>query len=157
VQSAEEILLALLPDERGRVISVLRSARGMTRDELAKQAKVSPNTITEWEKGKVQNPRAMYRKLHPVLNMSPANLRHALGIVHHPPPEGAAAEVRERAAEYEPAASSESDASEVAEMSSPEIDGEISDLYAEVGRLQTRIHLLQTELAVRHGILRCRP
>ncbi len=153
MQSAEEILLSLLPEERGRVISVLRSGRGLTRDELAK---VSPNTITEWEKGKVQNPRAMYRKLHPVLNMSPANLRHALGIIQHPPPESAASEVGERAAEYEPAASSESDVSEVAEMSSPEIDGEISDLYGEIGRLETRIHLLQTELAVRHGILRFR-
>lgn len=153
MQSAEELLRSLDPLERGLVISVLRSARGMTRDELARQAKVSPNTISDWEDGKVKNPRVLYPKLHPVLNVTLSNLQHALLIIRHPPP---APEVKEPAALYEHAASGEADTSEVGGMTGPEIAGEISDLYSEVGRLETRIHLLQTELAVRHGILRPR-
>lgn len=153
MQSAEELLLGLLPDERGRVIAVLRSSRRLSRDELAKLAKVSPNTIGDWEKGEVKSPRVLYPKLHAVFNVTLPILHHALSIVRHPVP---ASEVREKPGEYEHAKSGEVDASAGAERSLTEIEEEISDRYAEIGRLKTRIHLLQTELAVRHGILRSR-
>jgi len=135
---------------------VLRSARGLTRDELAKKAEVSPNTISDWERGKVVHPRTIYPKLHPLLNMSRANLRRAWTIVRNPPPKSAASEVREPQGEYEHAESGEVDASEVGRMAPAEIEEEIAELYSEIGRLETRIHLLQTELAVRQGVLRSR-
>src|SRR5947208_3655549 len=122
----------------------------MTRDELAKQAKVSPNTISDWEKGEVKNPRVLYPKLHAVFNVTPSILQHALSIVRHPAP---TSEVKEPPGEYEHAASGDGDSSELGGMTSLEIDGEISDLYAEIGRLETRIHLLRMEQAVRSGIL----
>ena len=156
MQSAEEFLLALDPEERGRVISVMRSARGLSRDKLAKVANVSPNTISDWERGGVTHPRSMYPKLHPVLNMSLSNLRHASKIVRNPPPKSAASEVSEGAGEYEPAESGKVDASEFSEMTPPQITEHILELYSEIGRLETQIRLLQTELAVRHGILRPR-
>ncbi|HEY8019843.1 MAG TPA: helix-turn-helix transcriptional regulator, partial [Thermoanaerobaculia bacterium] len=81
MQSAEEFLRALDPVERGRVISVLRSARGKTRDELARDAKVSPNTISDWERGNVRNPRDLYVKLAGVLGLSLPNIQHALSLV----------------------------------------------------------------------------
>jgi transcriptional regulator with XRE-family HTH domain len=154
VQSAEEFLRALDPVERGRVISVLRSARGLTRDQLAKDAKVSPNTISDWERGKVSNPRELFAKLAPVLDLSLANIRYALSLVKAQRTSGSeVAEAPE--SPYESAMVDDRGLlplSDIQAMSWAEIEREIGLIYLQIGRLDTRIHLLHAELAARSAV-----
>ena len=151
MQSPEEFLHALDPTERGRVISVLRSACGMTRDELAKKAKVSPNTISDWEKGKIRNPRALFAKLQPVLDLSLASIQHALVVIRDQWPRSATSEVGETVGSYDHAAIDESGFPEVQGMTSLEIDDELLQLSSKFGQMVFRVVLLATERAARSG------
>jgi len=154
VQSAEEFLRALDPVERGRVISVLRSARGKTRDELARDAKVSPNTISDWERGNVRNPRDLFVKLAGVLGLSLPNIQHALSLVRAQQDAGEIAEP--------PAGAYDSTALEgiglpssldIKGMTPLEIEQEIAHLTARFGEAALRAILLSAELVAR-GTLR---
>jgi len=126
------------------VISILRSAGGMTRDELAKQANVSPNTISDWEKGKVTSPRELFAKLDPVLELTVARIQHALILIRTPRNAG---EIGEAPAELYELADEGSVA--VHGMTSPEIEGELRQIAARIGQLLFRTLLLVTERAVR--------
>jgi transcriptional regulator with XRE-family HTH domain len=147
VQSAEDFLRTLAPIERGRVLSVLRSAGGMTRDELAKEAKVSPNTISDWEKGKIKQPRALFAKLDPVLDFTILKIQHALILIRAPQTAGDVAEAA--AGHYDPHAADESGSPDVRGMSSPEIEGELRQLSSQFGHVLFRALLLATERAFR--------
>jgi len=153
VQSAEEFLHGLDKLKRGRVISVLRSAGGMTRHALAKRAGVSPNTISDWEKGKIPNPRDLFAKLDTVLRFSVPKIRFALDLIRSYP-QGSAEIAEAPAGPYDPAAIDESGSPDVRGMTSPEIAEEIAQLYSHLGRVESRIHLLNLEQAVRQGVLR---
>ena len=126
------------------MISILRSAGGMTRDELAKQANVSPNTISDWEKGKVTSPRELFAKLDPVLELTVARIQHALILIGTPRNAG---EIGEAPAELYELADEGSVA--VHGMTSPEIEGELRQIAARIGQLLFRTLLLVTERAVR--------
>lgn len=145
MQSAEDLLRALAPKERGRVIAILRSADGMTRDELAKKANVSPNTISDWEKGKVASPRELFARLDPVLEFSVPRIQRALLLIRAPRDGG---EIAEAPPEYEPADEGSID---VHGMTSPEIEGELRQIAARIGQLLFRTLLLATERAVRNA------
>ncbi len=149
MQSAEDFLRALDPVVRGRMISVLRSARGITRDELAKDAKVSPNTISDWEKGHVKNPRDLFAKLEPVLDLSPSNLKLAWTLVRA---QLRAEEIGEAPAGlYEGMASGDAPLAllDVQAMGASEIERELSELAAQFGRTVVRCIVLTGELAMR--------
>jgi transcriptional regulator with XRE-family HTH domain len=154
VQSAEEFLRALDPVARGRLISVLRSARGLTRDELAREARVSPNTVSDWEKGKVKSPRDLFAKLAPVLDLSLTNLRHALTLVRA---QRRPDEIAEAApAPYDATAADDDGPLSLLDsrtMSSPDIERELSEIATRLGRSFVRCMVLSAELAVR-GTLR---
>ncbi len=150
MQSGEEFLRALDPLVRGRVISVLRSARGMTRDELATEAKASPNTISDWEKGNVKNPRDLFAKLEPVLDLSLSNIRHALTLVRAQQSPGEVAEAP--ALPYDPAAMDDSafpPLTDIKGMSAPEIERELNHLSSQFGHTVVRCIVLSAELAAR--------
>lgn len=157
MQSAESFLRTLEPGERGRVISVLRSAQGLTRDELAKAAKASPNTISDWEAGKVRNPRDLFAKLEGVLGLSLPNIQQAVALVRTQQrvregggaPPGDPSSVPSAVDEAGPQPTADAQ-----EMTAGTIEEEIAQLYGRIGRIETRIHLLNLELAVRHGVLR---
>jgi transcriptional regulator with XRE-family HTH domain len=150
VQSAEEFLRALDPLERGRVISVLRSARGKTRDELARDAKVSPNTISDWERGHVRNPRDLFAKLAGVLGLSLPNIEHALSLVRAQRDD----EVAEATAAYAAtAAGGSGPVPDLKAMPPAEIEREIVQVTAHLGEDLARLVLLSSELAAR-GALR---
>jgi len=116
----------------------------MTRDELAKQANVSPNTISDWEKGKVTSPRELFAKLDPVLELTVARIQHALILIRTP---RNADEIGEAPAELYELADEGSVA--VHGMTSPEIEGELRQIAARIGQLLFRTLLLVTERAVR--------
>jgi transcriptional regulator with XRE-family HTH domain len=123
----------------------------MTRDELAKAARISPNTVADWERGKIRNPRDLFHRLESVLNLSLPNLQQALAIVR--------AQRSDECAEAYAGPKYEirdGPALDPLGMTDREIEVEIGQLYSEIGRIETRVHLLNTELAVRHGILRPR-
>lgn len=53
----------------------LRLGKGLTQIELAKEAKVSPDTVVRWENGRGQNPHpGSLKKLAGALEVSPAEL-----------------------------------------------------------------------------------
>lgn len=123
----------------------------MTRDELAKAAKISPNTIADWEKGKIQSPRDLFARLSGVLNLSLTNLRQGLAIVRTHEGEISSDETSEREQEIKYYLGLDA-----TDLTPEEIETEIVRLYSENGRIETRIRLLQMKLAVRHGLLRSR-
>lgn len=151
MESAEEFLSSLSPQERGRVIAILRVAHGMTIDALAKVARVSANTVADWEHGKVASSHNLFARLNSVLNLSLGRLQHGFALVHAQGGKPSSRGYLDRETEIDSYSKLD-----ITDSTAREIETEIARLYAEIGRLETQIRLLQMELAVRHGILRSR-